>query len=101
STTNGNASAMPNRCERKPGSDLLSGPSWNGWGNGLANTRFQSNPGFSTGEVPKLVLKWAFGLPNAASAYGQPAVVGGRVYVGSDTGIVYAVDTVSGCVHWS
>ena len=35
------------------------------------------------------------------SAYGQPSVVGGRVFVGADTGFVYALDAKTGCVHWS
>src|SRR5262249_51752487 len=68
---------------------------------GLANMRFQPAPGLTAEQVPTLTLKWAFGLPNATSAYSQPAVVGGRVYVGSDTGVVYALDAASGCVYWS
>ena len=32
---------------------------------------------------------------------GQPSVVGGRVFVGGDTGFVYALDAATGCVHWS
>src|SRR5262249_54099533 len=42
-----------------------------------------------------------FGLPNAESAYSQPAVIGGRVYLGSDAGVIYALDAATGCVHWS
>jgi polyvinyl alcohol dehydrogenase (cytochrome) len=33
--------------------------------------------------------------------YGQPTVAGGRVFVGVDTGYVYALDAGSGCVYWS
>ena len=33
--------------------------------------------------APKLALKWAFGFPSGNSAYGQPSVVGGRVFVGA------------------
>jgi polyvinyl alcohol dehydrogenase (cytochrome) len=51
--------------------------------------------------VPKLKLKWAFGFPNGASAFGQPAVAGGRIFVGSDNGFVYSIDAASGCVYWS
>jgi hypothetical protein len=46
--------------------------------------------------VPNLKLKWAFGLPNAASMYGQPTVAGGRVFVGADTGYVYSLDAKTG-----
>ena len=50
---------------------------------------------------PRLQLKWAFALPSAASVYGQPTIVGGRVYVSGDSGYVYSLDAVSGCVNWS
>ena len=45
-------------------------------------------------------LKWAFGFPNAITAYGQPTVSGGRIYVGSNDGTVYALDAQSGCIYW-
>ena len=96
----GAASRMPNRCEARPAGGA-GAADWNGWGVDAANTRFQPSPGFTAQQVPKLTLKWAFGFPGAASAYGQPAVVGGRVYAGSDGGWVYALDAASGCVHWS
>ncbi len=34
------------------------------------------------------------------TAYGQPTVAEGRVYVGSNDGTVYALDAVSGCIYW-
>src|SRR2546429_345210 len=67
----------------------------------VSNTRYQDKPGISAGKVPRLALKWAFGFPNATSAYGQPTVMGGRVYAGSDAGHVYALDASTGCVYWS
>jgi polyvinyl alcohol dehydrogenase (cytochrome) len=96
----GAAAQMPNRCEPTPLAQPGAGD-WNGWGLDGTNTRFQPAPGFTADQVPQLTLKWAFGFPGAASAYGQPAVVGGRVYAGSDGGWVYALDARSGCVHWS
>lgn len=97
----GEAARMPNRCTGAPAFRPFSGSEWNGWGGDAANTRFQMTPGLGAGDVPKLALAWAFGFPMGNSAYGQPAVVGGRVFVGSDTGFVYALDAKSGCVHWS
>ena len=99
----GQASAMKNRCEAKPIGNLLAGPSWNGWGNGLSNSRSQTaaGAGLNSAQVPKLTLKWAFGFPNGTSAYAQPSIAGGRVFVGSDNGFVYALDAASGCVYWS
>ena len=99
----GQASAMKNRCEAKPIGNLLAGPSWNGWGNDLSNSRSQTaaGAGLNAAQVPKLTLKWAFGFPNGTSAYAQPSIAGGRVFVGSDNGFVYALDAASGCVYWS
>ena len=45
-------------------------------------------------------MKWAFGFPGDQSAYAQPAVAGGRVFVGSPAGVVYALSAATGCVHW-
>ena len=74
---------------------------WNGWGGGdAANTRYQANAGFSAGDVPRLKVKWAFGFPGELTANGQPAISGGRVFVGSPNGYVYALSANSGCVHW-
>src|SRR5512138_715522 len=98
------AAQMPNRCAASPAiASLTSSPSWNGWGADAGNTRFQpaSVAQLSAADVPRLKLKWAFGFPGARAVSGQPAVVAGRVFVSADTGDVYALDSVSGCVHWS
>jgi polyvinyl alcohol dehydrogenase (cytochrome) len=97
----GEASAMKNQCTGKPSTALLKGPTWNGWGIDASNSRFQPTPGLTADQVPQLKLKWAFGFPNGNSAYSQPAVTGGRVFVGADTGYVYSLDAASGCVRWS
>lgn len=97
----GDASQMINRCDARPVFAPFQGSEWNGWGADGDNSRFQNNPGFTARDVPNLALKWAFGFPNGNSAYGQPAVVGGRVFVGADTGFVYSLDAASGCVYWS
>ncbi len=103
SSRSGDASTMPNRCTSNPALRGLSGPRWNGWGNGLENHRFQSAAaaGLDADSVGHLELKWAFGYPGGTSAYGQPTVVAGRVFVGTDTGYVYSLDAASGCVYWS
>jgi polyvinyl alcohol dehydrogenase (cytochrome) len=74
---------------------------WNGWGRNAANTRHQTEAALTPENVGRLALKWAFGLPQARSVFGQPAVVGGRVYVGSDTGEVFALNASAGCLHWT
>ncbi len=78
------------------------GPAWNGWGVTTANTRFQpaAAAGLTSGDIPGLKLKWAFGFPGASSASAQPVVWGGRLYVGSWEGDVYSLDAATGCIHW-
>ena len=52
-------------------------------------------------DAPRLKLKWAFGFPDDTQAAGQPVIVGGRVFVGSNGGMVYSLDASTGCVYWS
>lgn len=86
-----------------PAGDPLDAPHWNGWGNGLANTRFQSaaHAGLTAADVPKLELKWAFAFPGETFTESQPTVVGDRLFVGSPSGVVYALDAKTGCTHWT
>ncbi|MDR2214189.1 MAG: PQQ-binding-like beta-propeller repeat protein [Pseudomonadales bacterium] len=74
---------------------------WNGWGPDVHNTRFAENGGLSAADLPKLRLKWAYGLPGETQPRAQPAIVGGRVYVGNRAGGLYALDAESGCTYWS
>jgi polyvinyl alcohol dehydrogenase (cytochrome) len=93
--------AMTGFCaaETKP---AKSKSSWNGWSPDERNTRFQpaKEAGLTPQDLPKLKLKWAFGFPGAISAYGQPTLVDGRVYSGSNDGTVYALDAQTGCIYW-
>ena len=100
----GEAKSMPNQCSTNPVlSDPSTGPSWNGWGNDLANTRFQPAAAarLTAAEVPKLQLKWAFGFPKGMTNNAQPTVVSGRVFAASDNGYIYSLDARTGCVYWS
>ena len=103
SSVSGRASAMKNHCSAKPAFIPLTGPRWSGWGNDLMNSRAQTadGAGLRADQVPNLKLKWAFGFPNGSSAFAQPAVAGGRLFVGSDNGFVYSLDAATGCVYWS
>jgi polyvinyl alcohol dehydrogenase (cytochrome) len=80
----------------------LAGPLWNGWGVNTSNTRYQDGAmaGFTAVEVSRLKLKWAFGFPGDVGADAQPTIVGGRVFVGSQSGNVYSLSAATGCVHW-
>jgi len=103
SVPSGDPKAMPNQCSAAAKfANPSAAPSWNGWSADATNARFQSAKaaGLSAAQVPNLKLKWAFGLPNAASMYSQPTIAGGRVFFGADTGYVYSLDAKSGCVAW-
>jgi polyvinyl alcohol dehydrogenase (cytochrome) len=97
------ADKMTKRCTSNPPLELSKKrPAWNGWGTDVQNTRFQSAAaGLTAADIPRLKLRWAFGLPNSTSAYAQPAMMFGRVFIGSDTGYIYSLDAKTGCVHWS
>ncbi len=81
----------------------LNSPAWRGWGVEADNTRFQpeASAGLDRSDVPELRLKWAFGFPGASATYGQPTVVAGRLYTGSEDGTVYALDADTGCIYWT
>lgn len=91
-------------CSAPPAfADATAAPSWNGWGPTLTNTHFQpaDQARLTAAQVPRLALRWAFGFPDTTSAWGQPSIVGGRLFVGSQNGTVYALDPKSGCVIWT
>lgn len=98
------ADPMAARCASaaRPVAEVASLPQWNGWGNDLSNARFQTAAaaGLTAQSVPRLTLKWAFGVPGVTSMSGQPTVFGGRVIVGTESGVVYALDAATGCIRW-
>jgi polyvinyl alcohol dehydrogenase (cytochrome) len=74
------------------------GPSWNGWSPDKQNTRVAASTTIDAANAPKLAVKWAFAYQGGR--YGQPTVVGNRVFVTSSSGQVYALDKQTGCVAW-
>jgi polyvinyl alcohol dehydrogenase (cytochrome) len=103
STTSGSVAAMSGHCAEAAPASAGQGARWSGWGVDSGNSRFQSGSaaGLTAADVPRLKLKWAFGFPNGTSAFAQPAVAAGRLFVGSDNGFVYALDAATGCSYWS
>jgi polyvinyl alcohol dehydrogenase (cytochrome) len=89
------------KCETPAKKFSLAPGDWNGWGAEPDNARYQAKPGLSIADIPRLKVKWAFGFPGDSRAYAQPAVAGGRIFVGSAGGTVYSLDAATGCTYWS
>lgn len=90
-----------NLCSSSEAAQTSAAATWNGWGPDLANTRFADEAGLTAADLPKLRLRWAFGLPGESQPRAQPAIVDGRLYVGNRAGAVYALDAATGCAHWT
>jgi polyvinyl alcohol dehydrogenase (cytochrome) len=79
------------------------GPVWNGWSARPDNARFAPADvaKLDAAQVPKLRLKWAFGFEGDISAFAQPTIIGGQVFVGSAGGVVHALRADTGCLQWT
>jgi polyvinyl alcohol dehydrogenase (cytochrome) len=77
--------------------------SWNGWSPGSNNARYQSAEaaGLSIDQVRGLKLKWAFGFDGDVTAFSQPTVIDGQVFVGSAAGVIHALRADTGCLQWT
>ena len=65
-------SSTENKCTASgPMANAATAPGWNGWGNGVTNTRFASTGGISAADLPRLKLKWAFGYSGVSAARAQ------------------------------
>lgn len=83
--------------------DTRQEPIGSGWGIDERNARLISakHAGLSAAEVGSLHLKWAFSMQDASQMIAQPLLAGGALFIGSQDGLVYALDARSGCVHWT
>jgi polyvinyl alcohol dehydrogenase (cytochrome) len=86
-----------------PSGDPFTGASWNGWGIDLQNSRHQTAAaaGLTPAEVPRLRLKWAFGIPGSSASGSQVTAIGSRLFVGSRNGVMYSLDKQTGCLVWA
>jgi len=71
---------------------------WPAWGHDAHNTRFQTEAGIAVTDLPKLKTKFVFALPGLA---GSPVVAGDYLFVSSRMGMVFAVNSRTGCTFWS
>jgi polyvinyl alcohol dehydrogenase (cytochrome) len=76
---------------------------WNGWSAGANNARYQSAEaaGLGIDQVRGLKLKWAFGFDGDVTAFAQPTVIDGQVFVGSAGGVIHALRAETGCLQWT
>ncbi len=76
---------------------------WNGWGVNDENTRFQSGKmaGLTRADMPKLKLSWVFAFPGENVVESPPTVVDGKLFIGSRSGRIYALDAATGCSYWT
>ncbi len=95
------AAGAENHCTAPPPPIVMSGKDWNGWGRDLENSRFQPEPGIAAPDVSRLKVKWAFGYPGVTYTYGQPTIIGERLYVTSGKGTVFALNSRTGCLYWT
>jgi polyvinyl alcohol dehydrogenase (cytochrome) len=77
--------------------------SWNGWSPESNNARYQSTEaaGLSIDQAHGLKLKWAFGFDGDVTAFSQPTVIDGQVFVGSAGGVIHALRAETGCLQWT
>jgi polyvinyl alcohol dehydrogenase (cytochrome) len=75
---------------------------WNGWSPKLDNARFQPGDvaGLTLDQVKRLKLKWAYAFDGDITAFAQPTVIDGHVFVGSAGGVIQALRADSGCLEW-
>ncbi len=74
-----------------------------GWGIDPQNARRipVTQAGLSASELGRLKVRWVFAYPGASRIAAQPLISNGALFVGSQEGVVYALDAKSGCVHWT
>ena len=83
--------------------DLSRQPDIVGSGFTRENTHFidAKAAGLAAADIPRLDVKWTFAYPASVRARSRPAFAYGALYVGSQNGIVYALDAKTGCIRWT
>src|SRR4051794_29886157 len=73
---------------------------WPVYGHDLANTRNGGSEGPASAQIPGLAQAWTF-TSQKGDFTGTPVLANGLVVAGDFSGTVYALDAVTGKVHWS
>ena len=82
--------------------DLSQKPVFQHWGLEAGASHFMSPSVARVTEnnIASLTVDWAFAYPDATRARSQPAFGAGALFVGSQSGLVYAFDMETGCTRW-
>ena len=94
---------VSNFCNGQAPTDNPVTGTWGAWAPDTRNSRHLADSGLTAAQVARSRMKWAFVIPDTGSttnAGNQPTVHDGRLYVGSRSGFVFALDARSGCIHW-
>jgi polyvinyl alcohol dehydrogenase (cytochrome) len=94
------ANLEANRCNGSPPPINLKAPQWNGWGFDLDNSRYQPKPGIKAEDVSRLKVKWAWSHPGPM-ATGQPTIIGDRLYLTIEAGMIFCLNAQTGCTYWA
>ena len=99
SQTNNTTETQINECSEPfpTQSEIL----WSNWGNGISNQRVQAKSSLNPQNISQLELKWAFGFNDSIRIRSQPLVTEDAIYIGSQSGHVYALSLDTGCQWWS
>ena len=99
SQTNNTTETQINECSEPfpTQSEIL----WSNWGNGISNQRVQAKSSLNPQNISQLELKWAFGFNDSIRIRSQPLVTEDTIYIGSQSGHVYALSLDTGCQWWS
>ena len=81
--------------------DLKESPEPYGWGYNTSRFIPKKSGGIDSKNIKNLKLKWAFGFPYSQRARSQPLFAMGSIFVGSQSGDIYALDVETGCVKWN
>jgi polyvinyl alcohol dehydrogenase (cytochrome) len=86
-------------CPSTPGNERFFS---NSWGISSDNSRYQSsaNTSITADNVDELELAWVFGFEDSESPHSYPLITEDTVYIGSDAGILYALERETGCLRW-
>jgi len=90
-----------NMCHKsKNNFDLMQAPAPYGWGYNTSRFYPKNVGGIDADNIKDLKLKWVFGFPYSQRARSEPLFALDSIFVGSQSGDIYALDLETGCVKW-